>query len=92
MAARFDPPSFAPVHRARGRPRDEAPQLVVILPNSRELRRVFPADTLPAEELKPNQVYQTEPVSRRRVQCLTIYRRDDRERFSVFLRELEVQQ
>jgi hypothetical protein len=78
------------VHRARGRPRDKAPQLVLILTNSRELMRVFPAGTLPAEELKPSQVYETEPVSRRRVRCLTAYRWDGGERSGVFLRGLEV--
>jgi hypothetical protein len=33
----------------------------VILTNSRELMRVFSAGTLPAEELKLSQVYETEP-------------------------------
>jgi hypothetical protein len=33
----------------------------VILTNRCELMRVFSAGTLPAEELKPSQVYETEP-------------------------------
>ena len=50
--------------------RDETPKLVVTFTNSRELMRVFPAGALPAEELKPSQVYKTEPESRRRVRYL----------------------
>ena len=80
------------MHLAGGRPRDEAPQLVVILTNSRELMRVVPAGTMPAEELKPSLGYETEPVSRRRVRCLTTYRWDGGERFGVFLREPEVEE
>jgi len=68
-------------------PRYEAAELVVILTNSRELMRIFSAGTLPAEELKPSRVYETEPGSCRRVRYLTTYRWDDREKFGEFLRE-----
>lgn len=72
--------------------RDAAPELVVILTNSRELMRVFPSGKLPVEELKPSQVYETEPGSRRRVRYLTIYRWDNGEKFAVFVREPDVRQ
>lgn len=73
-------------------PRDEAPELVVILTNSRELMRLFPSGKLPAEELRPSQVYETEPGSRRRVRYLTVYRWDNEEKFAVFAREPDARQ
>ena len=70
-------------------PRDEAPDLIVIRVNRDEIQRVFPSGKgkLPVEELKPNQIYETEPGSRRQVRYLTVYRWDDGEKFAVFARE-----
>lgn len=73
-------------------PRDETPELVVVLTNSRELMRIFPSGKLPAEELRPNQVYETEPGSRRRVRYLTVYRWDNGEKFAVFAKEPDARQ
>jgi hypothetical protein len=72
-------------------PRDETPELVVVLTNNREMMRVFPAG-MPAEELKPNQIYETEPGGRRRVRYLTTYRWDGGEKFAVFAREPDARQ
>jgi hypothetical protein len=69
-------------------PRDEFSQLIVVRANRQEIMKVFPLGKLPAETLQPNQIYPTEPGSKRLVRYLTTYRWGrDGERFAVFARE-----
>jgi len=69
-------------------PRDESPELVVVRANRSEIMKVFPSGKLPADPLLPNQIYSTEPGSKRRVRYLTTYRwGGDGEKFAVFARE-----
>jgi hypothetical protein len=42
-------------------PPDEVPSLVVMVVNSREIMKVFPAGMLPEDPLKPNHAYDKEP-------------------------------
>jgi hypothetical protein len=71
-----------------GAPRDEPIELIVVRITRAELRRVFPLGRSFAEPLVLNNVYSTEPGSRRRVKYLALYQWEkDGPRFAVFSRE-----
>jgi hypothetical protein len=70
--------------------RDQVPELIVVRPYAPEIMKVFPRGKLPADPLQPNQVYECEPGSKRKVRYLTTFRGDSRgEQFAVFAREAE---